>query len=133
MCRKCSRKTKWSRGLFCLNYSRSVKGFNPCHQAWCGNCYTSREYDKFHVAHLTNHLCAITKPGEIEIQAVNPWIKTHRKSDDFLKGRDGDTLLVPFECDSCIFIKLKGRNVSVDSQKDDLLLRCIRRVNLDSF
>jgi hypothetical protein len=48
-------------------------------------------------------------------------------------GRDGDHLLVPFECDLCIFRKLKSRNPIPGDQQDLLMLACVRRANLDAF
>lgn len=59
-----------------------------------------------------------------------------RKSDvgRFESGRNGDDLLVPFECDSCVFGKLFGRDSNVDQNPKDLFaLGCIRRVILDAF
>jgi hypothetical protein len=48
-------------------------------------------------------------------------------------GRDGDHLMIPFECDLCVFRKLKGRNPIPTSHEDKLLSACIRRANLDAF
>ena len=48
-------------------------------------------------------------------------------------GRAGDHLLIPFECDLCIFRKLKKMNPLLESTRDNLLLACIRRVNLDAM
>jgi hypothetical protein len=48
-------------------------------------------------------------------------------------ARDGDHLLVPFECDLCIFRKLKSRNPIPGDQEDLLMLACGRRANLDAF
>jgi hypothetical protein len=48
-------------------------------------------------------------------------------------ARDGDHMLVPFECDLCIFRKLKSRNPLPGNQQDTLLLACLRRANLDAF
>ena len=52
----------------------------------------------------------------------------------FAQARRGDHyLMVQFECDGCIFFKLrKWLPISGNSQ-DQLLLGCIRRVALDSF
>jgi hypothetical protein len=61
------------------------------------------------------------------------WGKKHRASNDFLVARDGDHLLVPFECDLCIFQKLQGRNPVLTNPQDSLLIACIRRANLDLF
>jgi hypothetical protein len=61
------------------------------------------------------------------------WGKKQRAPDEYLVARDGDHLMVPFECDLCIFRKLKSRTPIPGSHSDDLLLACIRRVNLDTF
>ena len=52
---------------------------------------------------------------------------------NFKVGRDGDHTLIPFECDTCIFRKLKRRNPEEDTAEDRLLLGCIRRVNSDAM
>ena len=51
----------------------------------------------------------------------------------FFTAQDGDHLLVPFECDLCIFRKMQSRNPMVTNPQDTLLLACIRRANLDAF
>ena len=51
----------------------------------------------------------------------------------FNVGRDGDHLVLPFECDICICRKLKRTNPAVVSTRDTLLLACIRRINLDAM
>ena len=48
-----------------------------------------------------------------------------------MKGRNGDMLLKPFQCDLCWFRNLKGRNLEVNRLEDRSLMACIRRVNLD--
>ena len=50
-----------------------------------------------------------------------------------MKGRRGDHLLIPFECDYCIFLKLRGNHPDPSNPKDELLMACIRRMNLDAF
>ena len=61
------------------------------------------------------------------------WKERNANSNDFLEARNGDHLLVPFECDMCIFRKLKGRDIIKDSYQDQLLSVMIRRMNLDAF
>ena len=39
----------------------------------------------------------------------------------------------PFECDLCIFHKLKGRDPNSNSELDKLLMKYIRQMNLDVF
>jgi hypothetical protein len=42
-------------------------------------------------------------------------------------------MMVAFECDRCVFQKLRGTPSDPRSEKDKLLLACIRRANLDTF
>lgn len=41
--------------------------------------------------------------------------------------------MVPFECDTCVFLKLKGSFPQENNPTDELLLKCIRRINVDAF
>jgi hypothetical protein len=41
--------------------------------------------------------------------------------------------MVPFECDLCVFRKLRRRSPDITDAGDSLLLACIRRINLDAF
>ncbi|KAI2491132.1 hypothetical protein MHU86_23418 [Fragilaria crotonensis] len=50
-----------------------------------------------------------------------------------MSARDGDDLMVSFECDMCIFGKLFARPPETENEKDNFSLRCIRRINLDAF
>ena len=63
----------------------------------------------------------------------NAWSKRHRGSDAFHHARAGEHLLIPFECDRCIFLKLKGKLPDERDPRDELLEGCIRRMNLDCF
>ena len=52
----------------------------------------------------------------------------------YSEARDGDDLLVAFECDFCVFSKVTGRLCDNDANSPDaFLMSCIRRVTLDSF
>jgi hypothetical protein len=51
----------------------------------------------------------------------------------FCVARDGDDLLISFECDYCIFSKVYQRQPVVANDKDIFAMGCIRRVNLDAF
>jgi hypothetical protein len=53
------------------------------------------------------------------------WGRKSPKKDDYIRARNGAHLMVPFECDACIFRKLR--------KSDELLLACVRRINLDVF
>jgi hypothetical protein len=54
------------------------------------------------------------------------------EADRYLTARPGDSLMCPFECDSCLFWKLKKRSPA-PSATDERLLSLIRRANLDAF
>ena len=70
---------------------------------------------------------------EDKVRMEIQWGKRGERREDYLKGRDGDHLMCPFECDTCIFRKLKGRNSKSSSESDKLLLEFIRRANMDAF
>jgi hypothetical protein len=50
----------------------------------------------------------------------------------YTHGHNGDFLVTPFQCDLCIFWNLHKRN-PIATPQDDLLLCCIRRINLDAM
>jgi hypothetical protein len=50
-----------------------------------------------------------------------------------MHARDGDHLLTPFQCDLCCFRNLQGRDPMPQDPRDDLLLCCLRRANLDAM
>jgi hypothetical protein len=61
------------------------------------------------------------------------WGRKNPKKGDYIRGRNGDHLMVPFECDCCIFRKLRKSDPIPRDPSDELLLACIRRMNLDTF
>ena len=56
-----------------------------------------------------------------------------QRSDDFKKARVGDSIIIPFKYDLCVFRKLRGHSPRGKSPKDELYLACIRRMHLDTF
>jgi hypothetical protein len=58
-----------------------------------------------------------------------------RKGDErrFHEARNGDDLMVQFECDFCVFLKLYLRRPVDSSPSDQLAMACIRRIILDAF
>jgi len=62
----------------------------------------------------------------------NAWNRPHRKENAFDVGRDGEHLLLPVECEQCVFIKLRNQLPDREAPQDRLLLACIRRMNLDA-
>ena len=71
--------------------------------------------------------------GKDQARLEKVWRLSHRRKDDYTHARNGDHLLVPFECDYCLFWKLKEMVPRPDNHQDNLLLACIRQANLDSF
>ena len=61
------------------------------------------------------------------------WKGKHQNQLDFKHARNGDHLLIPFECDLCIFRKLRRTEPIDSSHKDNILLECIRRANIDAL
>jgi hypothetical protein len=52
----------------------------------------------------------------------------------FHYARHGKHLMVSFECDFCVFLKIcLGERPNLAHASDQLLMACIRKVNLDSF
>ena len=53
--------------------------------------------------------------------------------DRFMFARGGDHWVTRFQCDLCHFRNIQGRDPREESGIDSLLLRCIRRANLDAM
>jgi len=79
----------------------------------------------------TNEEGTISNVDEPRLLSV--WKGKVRDEKAFKVARPGDHLLIPFECDMCIFIKLKDHLPDPSSPPDQLLMSCIRRMNLDAF
>ena len=97
---------------------------------WCGKCYTSDQTSNFHVADPEN---LFSEEGD-EDRLMAGWNVKSSDKNRYSEARDGDDLLVPFECDFCVFCKITGRVFKPDTlTSDDQLMTCIRRVVLDAF
>jgi hypothetical protein len=64
---------------------------------------------------------------------TSSWGRKKRRQDMFKVGRQGDDLMVQFECDWCVFGKMKNKRPDPKRGPDVLLMACIRRANLDAF
>ena len=122
-------------GIFCSNFYWKLGGFTPCHNAWCGECYISEDKSHFHVNYLvTNSSQSASQTKEKDVlERDQRWKEKSIDPNDYHEARNGDHALTPFECDSCVFIKLKRRKPIMGDHKDNLLLVMIRRMNLDAF
>lgn len=56
-----------------------------------------------------------------------------KDKDRFMFGRSGDHLVTPFQCETCHFRNILGRDIQLESGQDRLLVIAIRRASLDSF
>jgi hypothetical protein len=129
------KKNLWLRGIFCANLYWSVGGYGPCRSLWCGECYTSSPAEiSFHI-HQGQDEAGNGNGRDQEDQArlTQAWGKRAQSENEYLQARNGDHTLVPFECDLCIFRKLRKSSPDLSSETDKLLLGCIRRMNLDAF
>ena len=88
-----------------------------CNGHWCHGCYNLEDDGTFPIRRPTD---------EQDYMVILEKDRTR-----FLFGRAGDHLMTQFQCDECHFQNLKGRN-SQDSTSDALLLKYIRRANLDA-
>jgi hypothetical protein len=100
---------------------------------WCGGCYSSDPTVSFHVKRLENEGAESEKEPSDRARLAKAWGDKRRAPDAFMKARDGDHTMVPFECDLCIFHKLRKHSPREGNPVDGLMLSCIRRMNLDAF
>ena len=94
-----------------------------CRGVWDAACYIKYEWDDFPVLgryDLDNSLMGVNK-----LQSDDPHM--------FQIGQNGDHIMVPFQCNLCIFLNIKNWRPQNASHQNWLLLLSIRRVILDSF
>jgi hypothetical protein len=66
----------------------------------------------------------------MEDEEGNPWYKQSEREDRINYGIAGAHVVMPFQCECCWMQVLEGRTPQVG---DELLVACIRRVNLDAM
>ena len=59
--------------------------------------------------------------------------KKRKPLTDYLEAREGNALMTPFECDVCVFRRLRFHDPNFKRQQDFLLLKLIRKATLDAF
>jgi hypothetical protein len=94
--------------------------WNPCRAAWCGSCYTPLPQDRYPVRQV------LEEDGTIVIQRL-------RDAGRFMKGRNGDHLVCPFQCDLCHFRNIHRRDPDLAVDQDVNTFVAIRRANLDAL
>jgi hypothetical protein len=90
----------------------------PCRSVWCHKCYRLEDDGYF----------PIRRPADDSGYVV----VVERDRDRFLHGRAGDHWMTMFQCDLCHFRNIKSCSPT-DNLADLLLLKFIRRANLDAF
>ena len=118
-CLNCGRLISNGDGVFCANFWARREIWPPCNGSWCGRCYEASEEDGF--------------PIHLPQDAMGEYIVRGKDRDHFMCVRGGDHWVTRFQCDLCHFRNLQGRNPRDNSGIDSLLLRCIRRANLDAL
>ena len=68
-----------------------------------------------------------------EDRILSGWVPRKADVGRFTSARNGDNLMVPFECDFCVFGKLFDHVPTLTNDKDVFALGCIRRIILDAF
>ena len=124
-------RAKWTQAIFCTNFGNAVSTSKICRNLWCGSCYTSSNEPAFHI-HPGNQPQTDSNDKDRMLSKWNP-----RKVDliRFVSARNGDDLLVEFECcDYCVFTKLSDHEpTSEKNEQDAFAMGCgIRSVILDA-
>ena len=96
-CAECGTSRTWTQGMFCANFYSSVAGCLPCHKMWCRKCHCSPTNPKFPV--VKEDTVKDNSGEDNKDRIVSGFRKKKDVSHRFLRARDGDHLLAPFECD----------------------------------
>jgi hypothetical protein len=119
--------------VFCANFYWSVGGYAPCRKMWCGACYVSNPETSFHIRSLSNEEDTNGKYSKDLERLTKRWGSKRKSLLDFHVERNGDHAMVPFQCDLCIFRKLRKTSQDFAQPDDRLLMTCIRRMKMDVF
>ena len=92
--------------------------FPACENCWCGKCYTPLGSIKFPIAKT------LDEDGK---EMLDP-----SGEGRFERARNGDHLMVPFQCELCHFRNIYGREPKDNNLKDKEFFKFARRANLDA-
>jgi hypothetical protein len=111
----------YRKGIFCAVFLASRGNWRPCQNAWCGNCYTPLEGDRF--------------PVRLPKDEEGNLLVSEEDKYRFGEARSGDHLFCPFQCKLCHLRNIQGRSPMVGTGLlgDTELMKCLRRVNFDAF
>ena len=113
----CGRLINQRSGVFCANYSFRRGIFPACNNCWCDKCYTGFGGQVFQMRK------AMDEDGNV----------LDEEEDRFLHARPGDNLMTPFQCETCHFRNIVGRDPSWDAGLDVEAMMFMRRCSLDAF
>ena len=105
--------------MFCANYSSQRGSFPPCKNCWCAGCFTPVGNQPFPIKRTLDEDGIEIKRGDDDLR--------------FLRGRDGDHLMTPYQCELCHFRNIQKRDPVQGDSQDLLLMQYARRVSLDAF
>lgn len=108
-----------TKELFCANFGHPRGDVFVGWSIWCEMCYPPLVGDRFHVNKPAD------EPGFEQLEA--------KDTNQLLEARDGDHLVCSFQCDTCLIFLLEGRTPIPRNMKDEFLMVCLRRANLDAF
>ena len=96
-----------------------ARSCTACQKAWCGECYS----------------VPVSSPFPIRAPVDDEGYDQTVEGDEerFKSGRNGDSLMCPFQCDLCHYRNIQGQDPIPGLGKDKLLLQCIRRASIDAF
>ncbi len=118
-CAICHRLILDGAGLFCTNFCSPRGHWKACRQVWCGPCYKPIDKEEFPIAVPKD------EDGLVSEEDLN--------SSRFAEARNGDNLITVFQCDTCHFRNLMGRDPEPTLAQDLRILKCVRRANLDAL
>ncbi|KAL7534632.1 hypothetical protein ACHAXR_008889 [Thalassiosira sp. AJA248-18] len=118
-CQACQKHATYKSGIICANYGKTRGFSHPCQGAWCADCFTPHELDRFETAVPRDFNGASLQELEDEIR--------------FKKARPGDHLCTPFQCPCCQSNNIRGRGLQ-GGEMQDVAFKCICiRATLDAF
>ena len=122
-CRQCNGRVKAISGVICGNFGHEqIQGYR-CSGVYHAKCYRQHDDNRFPVLGDDN--------ADNSLMGVNDL-----EPDDpqrFKETRDGDHMMLPFQCDMCHFINIYHQLPIVGNSGDDLLIKVICQANLDSL
>ena len=110
-------------GIICGNFGACRTSSEVCKGAWHAKCFVQAANDRFPVLGVS----------DLDHALLNEAVLVEDDPFRFREARSGDHLMVPFQCDRCHFFNMQGRSARPNCSVDSLLMKCIRRANLDSM